>query len=127
MDVYCLPGGANENERCLMTMLRAGGIDVLITADAPKATERRLAAKEELSDADVLIVGHHGSKDASSEELLREVGGRTAVISVGYNTYGHPAEETLERLTAGGYTVLRTDLDGTIEIRQGEDHGEKTR
>ena len=123
LDVYVLAGGSDENERCLMAMLHAGALDVLTTADAPKALERRLAAAEDLSAADVLIVGHHGSGYASSEELLREVGGRTAVISVGYNSYGHPAEETLERLAANGYTVLRTDRDGTIELRQGEAHG----
>ncbi|MCR5577089.1 MAG: ComEC/Rec2 family competence protein [Oscillospiraceae bacterium] len=127
MDVYRLPGGESENERCLLTLLHAGTLDVLITADVPESAERRLAAAEDLSGIDVLIVGHHGSKYASGEELLREVGGRTAVVSVGWNTYGHPAEETLERLAAYGYTVHRTDLEGNIEIRQGELDGQETR
>ena len=115
--------GVEENERCLMTLLHAGTLDVLVTADASQAAERSLAGRKDLSGADVLIAGHHGSKNACCDELLRSVGGRTAVISVGWNRYGHPAEETLERLAANGYTVFRTDRDGTIEIRQGEQNG----
>ena len=61
----------------------------------------------------------HGSKYSSSEDFLESVGGEYAVISTGYNTYGHPAEETLERLDDSGYNVFRTDIDGTIEIRTG--------
>ena len=51
--------------------------------------------------------------------VIAELGGDTAVISVGYNSYGHPAEETLERLALYGYNVYRTDRDGTVEIRIG--------
>ena len=53
------------------------------------------------------------------QQLLAELGGDTAVISVGFNSYGHPAEETLERLALYGYNVYRTDKDGTVEIRIG--------
>ena len=123
MELFPTEGGTEENERCLMTLLHAGTLDVLVTADASQAAERSLAGRKDLSGADVLIAGHHGSKNACCDELLRSVGGRTAVISVGWNRYGHPAEETLERLAANGYTVFRTDRDGTIEIRQGEQNG----
>ena len=123
MDVFCLPGGQDENERCLMAMLHAGVLEVLVTADASDKMERSLTAAEDLSEADVLIVSHHGSRYASCDELLREVRGRTAVISTGYNRFGHPADETLDRLAEYGYTIQRTDRDGTIEIRQGEAHG----
>ena len=85
--------------------------------------ERELAAQAELEKTDILIVGHHGSKYASSDELLKEVGGGLAVISVGYNNYGHPAPETLEALDACGYQVKRTDVDGTVEIRLEREHG----
>ena len=47
------------------------------------------------------------------------MGGHTAVVSVGYNTYGHPTDETLERLRSCGYNIYRTDLNGNIEIRIG--------
>lgn len=110
---------SEENERCLMMKLSIGDYDLLITADAPMRAERELAKSMELSGTEALIVGHHGSKYSSSEELLRAAGAELAIISVGYNNYGHPAEVTLERLHENGYNVYRTDTDGTLEIRIG--------
>ena len=45
------------------------------------------------------------------------------MISVGYNTYGHPAQETLDALRENGYKILRTDENGTVELRLENDHG----
>ena len=123
MEVFRTDAGSSENENCLMTMLSIGTYKLLITADADSDMERELVRAADLSGTDALIVGHHGSKYASSPELLRAAGGRLAVISVGYNRYGHPAEETLERLANYGYNVLRTDEDGTVEIRIGKNNG----
>ena len=125
MAIYYVPGGREENERCLMAKLSIGETDLLITGDSPLSVERKLVKREELSGTEILVAGHHGSRYASAEELLREAGGQLAVISVGYNTYGHPADETLERLAENGYTVLRTDQNGTVELTIGEHHGEK--
>ena len=108
-------GGANE--RCMMCLMGVKDYSMLITADAPISAENELAAKHDLSATDVLIAGHHGSRSASGGRLLKSADGDTAVISVGYNTYGHPTHETLARLASYGYNVLRTDLNGTIEIR----------
>ena len=83
------------------------------------AEELRLTREQELAGTELLVAGHHGSADASAPQLLAELGGDTAVISVGYNSYGHPAEETLERLALCGYNIYRTDKDGTVEIRIG--------
>ena len=60
------------------------------------------------------MAGHHGSKYATSEELLLAAKPEYAVISVGHNSYGHPAPETLERLGAAGCAIYRTDLMGTV-------------
>ena len=98
---------------------------MLITADAPQSMERQLAEREDLSGTEILIAGHHGSRDACAPELLREAGGNMAIVSVGYNTYGHPAEETLERLRESGYTVWRTDLNGTVEIAVRANNGKE--
>ena len=122
MEIYTYLNGG-ENERCLMSRLTIGSYDVLITADAPEKLEKRLVNEHETDGIETLIVGHHGSKYSSGEELLGAVDGSLAVISVGYNSYGQPAQETLERLAAYGYNVLRTDEDGTIEIRVGQDNG----
>ena len=125
MEIYSIPGGSEENERCLMAKLSIGGTDLLVTGDSPLSVERKLVKQEDLSDIEILVAGHHGSRYACAEELLQEVGGQLAVISVGYNTYGHPAEETLERLEKNGYTVLRTDQNKTVELAVEEYHGEK--
>ena len=78
LDVYKLPGGETDNERCLMCTLRIGETELLVTADAGAETERRLVQTAELSGTDVLIVGHHGSQYSSCGELLSALSGRTA-------------------------------------------------
>jgi len=66
-------------------------------------------------DSDVLKVAHHGSKNSSSDDFLAAVSPLISVISVGVNNkYGHPNLETLNRLKNS--EILRTDLDGDIEI-----------
>ena len=107
------------NENCLAVHLNVGGCKALITGDSPMAEERRLMQDYELAGTRLLVAGHHGSATACSPQLLTALGGDMAVISVGNNSYGHPAEETLERLALYGYNVYRTDKDGTVEIRIG--------
>ena len=121
--IFKLNNDGDINERCLMIDLAVGRKHLLVTADAPKKLERALVESEKLEDTDILVVGHHGSKYASSDELLREAGGGLAIISVGYNTFGHPASETLEALETYGYEIKRTDEDGTVEIRLEREHG----
>ena len=66
---------------------------------------------------DLLKVGHHGSSGSSSEEFLRWVNPKWAVISCGKdNMYGHPHEETLERLEEAGSEILTTPEYGAISI-----------
>ena len=62
------------------------------------------------------MAGHHGSKGSTSEELLEAVTPETAIISVGTNSYGHPAEDTLRRLARAGCAVYRTDRHGTVYL-----------
>ena len=66
-------------------------------------------------------VGHHGSRYSTSFELLEAAQPEMAVISVGYNNYGHPADEALARLNLAGARVYRTDIDGSITVRTGDD------
>ena len=112
-----------DNEHGLAALVSLGDYDMLVTGDMSREKEKALLAQHPLEGIELYIVGHHGSKNASSEELLRQIGADTAIISCGYNTYGHPAAETLERLAVCGYNVYRTDENGTIEIRIERDHG----
>ena len=66
--------------------------------------------------ADILSVGHHGSRYSTSEELLDAVDPSMAVIQVGRNNYGHPSKEVLEKLGRRGIRVLRNDFSGAIGL-----------
>jgi beta-lactamase superfamily II metal-dependent hydrolase len=86
----------------------------LFTGDIESEAEHDLADNVYIR-ADVLHVAHHGSRSSSTARFLNAVGGSYAVISVGSpNAYNHPRQEVLNRLTARGYEVLRTDLHGNI-------------
>lgn len=104
------------NEQGLTALATAGDFDLLITGDMAGQTEQLLAQTYPLPDVEVLVVSHHGSRYSSDESFLRAVTPDNAVISVGDNRYGHPAEETLRRLQAVGAAVWRTDQQGSIRI-----------
>ena len=104
------------NEQGLTALATAGDFDLLITGDMAGQTEQLLAQTYPLPDVEVLVVSHHGSRYSSDESFLRAITPDNAVISVGDNRYGHPAEETLRRLQAVGATVWRTDRQGSIRI-----------
>ena len=61
-------------------------------------------------------VPHHGSKYATGKALLEALTPETVLISVGYNSYGHPAPETLDRLAEAGAAVYRTDQLGDLTV-----------
>ena len=106
-----------SNSGALMVTVKLGGYTMLAPGDAEKSAELELAEREDLSETDLLVVGHHGSKYSSCEEFLTEVNPEIAVISVGYNSYGHPTQEVLDRLEETEAEVYRTDLDGRFVLR----------
>jgi competence protein ComEC len=109
------------NEEGLTVLCTAGDFDVLITGDMGSATEKLLVEEYPLPDIEVLLVGHHGSKYATSDELLDAVTPEVGIISVGENRYGHPTQEAMERMTDRGMELYRTDLQGNIviQVREG--------
>lgn len=122
----CLAPGQSQltgdrNEDSMVLMLQYGAFRMLFTGDLEGEAEQRLAiqAGSEISlRADVLKVGHHGSKNASSEEFLAQVLPQAAVIScAAENRYGHPAPETLERLAQCGSTIYSTAESGAALVR----------
>ena len=119
IQLYAPIGGADENERGLSILFSSGDSDALITGDMSATIERRLISSVSLPDIEVLVVGHHGSKYATSVELLDIVTPEVAVISVGDNSYGHPSPETLGRLSQYGIEVYRTDLTGNVSVSVG--------
>lgn len=116
--IYPPIGAVNENERGLAVLCSSGEFDVLVTGDMSSFIERRLAKLHELPDVELFVTGHHGSKSSNSSELLNEISTEIAVISAGKsNSYGHPAQETINRLLAQGAEIYRTDLQGQITVK----------
>lgn len=110
-------GGNEPNANSVVTRLDYGGFSMLLTGDAEAQTEQRMIQKGSRLDADVLKVGHHGSKYASSEDLLRVGKFKDAIISCGTdNRYGHPSQDALDRIKAAGIKLYRTDLEGEVTI-----------
>ena len=108
-----------KNNDSLVLRLKFGERTLLLPGDAEKQVENTLMAEDSGGElhADVLKVGHHGSKNSTTEEFLLAVQPRIAIISAGEdNPYGHPAPELLERLEASGARILRTDRDGAVRI-----------
>lgn len=97
-------------------VLRAtyGATSMLLEGDAEKRVERYITATHLLA-ANLLKVGHHGSTNATTAELVNSVRPQFAMISVGAgNAFGLPRMETLSRLAAAGARVYRTDIDGAV-------------
>ena len=112
-------GSGTSNEEGLFVLCSAEDFDVLITGDADSFVEKMLLKYYNIPDIELLMVGHHGSSGSTCEELLDELRPELAVISVGYNTYGHPSDRVLNLLTERNIHIYRTDTMGsvTIEVR----------
>lgn len=109
-----------ENKDCSVFMLNYKGYKTLITGDLDSDGEAEMLRHYGESDAlraDVLKVGHHGSKTSTSAEFLQAVAPKVAVIQVGQNNYGHPTAETLQTLEDFGCLTLRNDLHGAVGVR----------
>ena len=107
-------GAKPQNNDSMVLRLAYGDSSVLMEGDAEKQVERRIAALHH-PEASLLKVGHHGSANATTPELVASAKPAFAVISVGTgNSFGLPRIEVLGRLADAGTRVYRTDLDGAV-------------
>jgi competence protein ComEC len=107
--------GWDLNEDSVVLLVRYRGFEALFAGDAGLDAEQRLRGR--VGRVDILKVGHHGSRSATSDSWLAELAPKAAVISVGEgNRYGHPAPEALQRLAAHGVEIWRTDRDGMVSV-----------
>jgi competence protein ComEC len=109
----------SHNDNSVVLKLTFGRVSFIISGDIEEPAERQLVDldSDAALHADVLVVGHHGSKTSSSADWLDAVAPSVALIGVGLNNeYGHPHDEVLQRLRYRGIDVYRTDLDGSVEI-----------
>lgn len=110
------PAKGGSNETSAIVRVTADGRSILFTGDAPAEIEHLAATKQIRSD--VLKVSHHGSKTSSDWEFLQAVAPQLAVISVGReNRFGHPHQETINKLSALSIPVARTDQSGAIRVQ----------
>lgn len=104
---------AEVNDMSLLALVTCEGQRALFTGDLSREGE-----PERIPDADVLKVPHHGSDKGTSDRFIESVTPEIAVISVGENNYGHPGEETLNRLADCGAKVYQTREWGAITLRR---------
>ena len=106
----------NVNDLSLIVKVTYAGSSFLFMGDAEmEAEDDLLDAGVDLS-SDVLRVGHHGSNTSTQSRFLISVSPTYGIISVGKdNSYGHPHDETMDRLRDAGVVIMRTDQLGTIE------------
>ena len=111
------PGPAPRNNDSLVFRVAYHHRSILLTGDMEKNIEADFAVTAPWPHADILKVGHHGSKTSSTPDFLDQVHPGLAVISDGHgNLYGHPSRMTLDNLGARHISTYRTDLEGLISI-----------
>lgn len=110
-------GYGNLNNYSIVIHMQHGDISFLFTGDAEALSENQMISNRRHIEADVLKVGHHGSRTSTTPLFLNTVNPTYAVIQVSYgNQYGHPHDEVLDRLYQMGVTVYRTDLHGKVQM-----------
>lgn len=108
----------DTNDMSIVLRLTYHSRSFLFTGDASQQSERDMLQKGFNLQADVLKVGHHGSKTATSDAFLKAVNPQLALISVGANNqYGLPSPTTIQKLQKAGTLTLRTDQHGTIVVQ----------
>ena len=106
----------NENDSSSVIYTEINGYKFMLMGDAGVDKEKDILDKYNITNIDVLKVGHHGSKTSSSHVFINEMNPKYSIISVGKNNrYGHPNKEVLENLKES--KIYRTDQDGSIMFK----------
>lgn len=104
-----------SNVDSLVMLLTVGEKKFLLAADIPTEVEQKMVWRNELVETEVLKISHHGSDEATSEELIEKTKPKEAVVSVGKNNrFGHPSLKVIRRLETAGVKIRRTDTEGDI-------------
>lgn len=124
VEIDCPPwhDGEPDNDGSEFVKISGDGATAVFSGDASAGAEARMMPGHDWS-AQILKLGHHGSKSASSEGWLEAVHPQWAVVSCGRdNTYGHPHKVVLDRVQHLGIKLARTDRDGDVTFELGP-HG----
>jgi competence protein ComEC len=110
-----VPGATAGNDDSLVLHVAFGQTSVLLEGDAQASSEQQMLS--EALHADLLKIGHHGSKTSTTPRFLAAVAPTYAIISVAHhNPYGHPKVEILHRLQDDRIRTFRTDAEGATSF-----------
>ena len=106
----------NENDNSNVIYMELNNYNFMFMGDAGVDKEKDILERYNISNIDVLKVGHHGSKTSSSKNFINKINPKYSIISVGKNNrYGHPNKEVLNNLEHS--KIYRTDEDGSIMFK----------
>lgn len=109
------------NNNSIVCKLIYKGFSILFTGDIEAKAEKYIFDKYKdtnVLNSTIIKVAHHGSKGSSTEDFIKSVNPKIAMIGVGANnTFGHPADIVLDRLKEIGCKTFRTDVNGELKIR----------
>lgn len=112
----------DENRSSLILKVSYQEMTVLMTGDLGFEGEKELisryASDPETLHAEVLKIGHHGSRYSTSDAFLDVVSPKIAVFQVGKNNFGHPHPSVIEKCSNKGIIVYRNDQNGAIILRE---------
>lgn len=105
------------NDNSIVTRITYQDTSFIFTGDAEKNVEKQLLRSDFVVKSDVILIGHHGSANATSEEFIKEVDPSVAVISCGEdNSYGHPRNVIVDRILKYNIDLYITSDIGDVTI-----------
>lgn len=115
----------NDNDNSTITLLSYGSFDMLFMADGGVRSFNKVKKDIEASVKDhrieILKSGHHGAKNTITTKMLKTINSDAAIISTGFNTYGHPTKQTLKTFSKNNVKIYRTDTSNAIKISAHKD------
>lgn len=108
-------GLEERNNDSIVGILKYSDKNVLFTGDIDELVENSIIDRIKVP-IDVVKLSHHGSKTGNSDEWIKKINAKLAIISVGKNSYGHPSNEVVGRVLGVGTSVIRTDENGSLVV-----------
>lgn len=114
---------SDENDSSIVFLCKIDNFSILLTGDASIKSEEYILKNYDIPKIDILKAGHHGSKTSTSEELVKKINPKLALISVGKeNKFNHPSKETIDTLKKYNVKVLETKDLGSILLKIKKDN-----
>lgn len=106
----------NDNDNSTLALLSYGDFDMLFMADGGVRSFNKIKKDLKNDNVEVLKSGHHGARNTVTTKMIKTINPDAAIISTGFNTYGHPTKETLKTFSKNNVKVYRTDTSNAVKI-----------